>query len=68
MTDDEILAVWDSCPLPDGCGPQIIAFARAIAAAEREACARVCEELDRKDAWLAYAADCADAIRARGEA
>jgi hypothetical protein len=41
-------------------------FAALVAAAEREACADVCEDLGYKyhncDVW-----DCADAIRARGE-
>lgn len=39
-------------------------FAALVAAAEREACAKVCEE------WGAFnkiAAECAEAIRARGE-
>ncbi len=52
-------------------------FAALVAAAEREACARVCEELELKSAdgeWGTYVAgwsdgtdDCAAAIRARGE-
>ena len=40
-------------------------FAALVAAAEREACAKVCEE------WGAFnkiAAECAEAIRARGKA
>lgn len=44
-------------------------FAALVAAAEREACARVCEEhmktLDGP--WQIPALECADAIRARGE-
>ena len=36
-------------------------FAALVAAAEREACAKVCEETDAQD-WM----DCAAAIRARG--
>lgn len=56
-------------------------FARLVAAAEREACAKVCEQ--QKDAWVdgsdqfgqpcpakvkATPASCAAAIRARGQA
>ena len=46
-------------------------FAALIAAAEREACARVCEEADNeafdKTGCPAYGSECAAAIRARGE-
>ena len=38
-------------------------FAALVAAAEREACAKVCEELAER--FHAHAADCAAAIRAR---
>lgn len=46
-------------------------FAALVAAAEREACARVCEETTAS--WSQYlynegCVDCAKAIRARGEA
>ena len=37
-------------------------FAELVAAAEREACAKLCEEL----AWNANQFDCAETIRARG--
>ena len=37
-------------------------FAALVAAAEREACAKVCEDIGNT-----WALDCADAIRARGE-
>jgi len=45
-------------------------FAELVAAAEREACAKVCEETTA--AWTQYlynsgCVDCAEAIRARGE-
>jgi len=43
-------------------------FAALVAAAEREACARVCEQMDTSgdpvQGWLLY---CAAGIRARGE-
>ena len=48
-------------------------FATLVAAAEREVCAKVCEELDVIGVVVggepspAYGRDCAAAIRARGE-
>jgi hypothetical protein len=43
--------------------PSLERFAALVAAAEREACAKVC------DGWMhANGNDCAEAIRARGEA
>lgn len=52
-------------------------FAALVAAAEREACAKLCEELELKNAdgelgtyvagWSDGTDDCAAAIRARGE-
>jgi hypothetical protein len=39
-------------------------FAALVAAAEREACAKVCDEMDHNGVMIA--ADCAAAIRARG--
>jgi len=54
---------------------QLEAFAALVAAAEREACAKVCEELPAPDIysdtdksmWEVTCMDCGDAIRARGE-
>ena len=51
-------------------------FAELVAAAEREACAKVCDDLPlppdvaRSDAsiWEVATLDCAEAIRARGQA
>jgi len=45
---------------------QMEKFAALIAAAEREACAKVCVNLDLYDPRIT-AYDCAAAIRARGE-
>ena len=42
---------------------QLERFAELVAAAEREACAKVCDELK----WSFSPFDCAAAIRARGE-
>jgi hypothetical protein len=53
--------------------PFIERFAALVAAAEREACARLCDELvernkaDAHVAWVLGNSQCADAIRARGE-
>lgn len=57
---------------------QMIEYALKAMAQEREACAKVCEELDKKNSeaeWGHYLAgwsdgteDCAAAIRARGQA
>jgi len=49
----------------------VVRFAALVAAAEREACAKVCEETTA--AWTQYlynegCIDCAKAIRARGDA
>ncbi len=41
---------------------RIESLVRSAAAAEREACAKVCDDIGGADAW-----DCAAAIRARGE-
>ena len=39
-----------------------------VTAAEREACAKVCDELSDKHTWEGcYADECAQAIRARGQ-
>ena len=43
-------------------------FAHLVAAAEREACAKVCDERADADGWEGYYANqCAAAIRARGQ-
>ena len=43
------------------------AFAKLVAEAEREACAKICDELSKKHSWEGcYANECAEAIRARG--
>ena len=44
-------------------------FTALVAAAEREACAKVCDDIDAENDGLDMLATvCADAIRARGEA
>jgi hypothetical protein len=65
----------------DGCPPnqicdycQVVAPVKAMILAEREACAKVCDDLlvpvhislDNESLWEAATLDCADAIRNRG--
>jgi len=90
MTQDEIIEMaskaglaFDSDEYPEiwqtymNVGKQEIkAFAKLIAAKEREACAKVCDELPAPDIysdtdvsmWDVTCMDCATAIRARGQA
>jgi len=82
MTDEEILATADACGMMlFGLGLDkakfefcILAFAKLVAAKaaakEREACAKVCEQIDIAAFGGERPApnDCAAAIRARGEA
>jgi hypothetical protein len=42
-------------------------FANLVAAAEREACAKLCDELRDEDGFEPYGTECAAAIRAKGE-
>lgn len=45
----------------------VIQFAKLVAEREREACAKVCDELSAKHTWEGcYANECVEAIRARG--
>ena len=48
--------------------PEFLAkFATLVASAEREACAKVCNEIATEDGWEGgYAYRCVEAIRARG--
>ena len=49
----------------EAAGEALERFAALVAAAEREACAKVCDERERSN--LYGIKECADAIRARGE-
>ena len=68
MTRDDIIRMareaeaWDQID-HDGIAA-LERFAALVAAAEREACARVCDGMDHNGVMIA--ADCATAIRARG--
>ena len=46
----------------------LVNFAALVASAEREACAKVCDEIATEDGWEGgYAYRCVEAIRARGQ-
>ena len=71
MTRDDIIRMareafaCNHCPLPVS-EERIERFAQLVAAAEREACAKVCETVNWYDS-KAWASDIANAIRARGQ-
>jgi len=77
MNRDDIIRMAVECHLavPETRGGIYIEalerFAELVAAAEREACAKVCEDISAdiplKDTGGWYAIDCADVIRARGD-
>ena len=65
MTKDEVAELIEAMPQgldPDDFILKLINWAVDI---EREACAKVCDEMDHDGVMIA--ADCAKAIRARGE-
>lgn len=59
------------CHLHTGGMGSLTYFAKLVAAAEREACAKVCDAVQKKNeddgAWMWEARNCAAAIRARGQ-
>lgn len=73
MTQEEVAILWKDANGWDVRGykntlEDLERFARLVAAKEREACAKVCDELSDKHTWEGcYANECAGAIRARGE-
>jgi hypothetical protein len=72
----EIGSVTNAIYAPTSCETELERFAALVVAAEREACAKVCEELPAPDIysdtdksmWDVTCMDCASAIRARGQA
>jgi hypothetical protein len=66
MTQDDIIAmaeeVYGKCEWPEAALMRLEAFAELVAAHEREACAKVCEE-----PWMGHPKEIARAIRARGQ-
>ena len=75
MTQDEIIRMAREAGLSirghydeNGSTPQELErFAALVAAHEREACAKVCEEVDKHFDYTIAARQCAAEIRARGE-
>ncbi len=83
MTQDEIIEMLRASCDKDKVDPEqngfwvivteeLVRFANSVAQHEREACAKVCETFDQREAFndedMAVADACADAIRARGQA
>ncbi len=74
MTRDDIIRMADEAW--DDCGPLWLTreqlflgrFAALVAAAEREACAKVCDYVHELEVLANPAEKCASAIRARGRA
>ena len=70
MTQDEIDTMWQQAmrqSIEDGEMFTRYHFAKLIAAKEREACAKICDSFQARDVGM-QPAECAGAIRARGEA
>jgi hypothetical protein len=63
---------WDIHSCSPTCNRYACVATREAVLAEREACAKVCETFDQREAFndedMAVADACADAIRARGQA
>ena len=78
MTQDEIIAMLRASCDKDKVDPEqngfwiihtdeLEAFAKLVAQHEREACAKLCDEIATEDGWEgSYAYRCVEAIRARG--
>ena len=76
MTQDEIIKLMQQACDPDKkpawhngfwtiTKEELLRFAALVAAAEREACAKVCDERERANLYGVY--ECANEIRNRGE-
>ncbi len=80
MTQDEIIEMLRASCDKDKVDPEqngfwvivteeLERFAKLVAQQEREACAKVCDEIATEDGWEgSYAYRCVEAIRARGQA
>jgi hypothetical protein len=76
MTQDEIIkmakqAGFEGCAELTWenviCTEELVAFAKLVAQHEREACAKMCDAFQARDVGM-QPAECAGAIRARGQA
>jgi uncharacterized protein involved in tolerance to divalent cations len=76
MTQDEIIEMARQAEFVnlDLCSSELERFAKLVAQHEREACARICDDINAKYKWPDDVAErvasqwCADSIRARGQA
>ena len=70
MTNEDIIRMAREAHLVmyDYDHPSLERFAALVAAAEREACAKVCDEFAARDKLSNYYAVAANAIRSRGQA
>ena len=80
MTQDEIIEMAEQCGLPEfenneSQADNLVRFFHMARAAEREACAKVCDSLEEQcekllvpDEKWPTPSDCANIIRARGQA
>ena len=70
MTHDEIIAMAREVGLAYGSDANVLqsvkAFAKLVAAHERELCAKMCDELYAEDETVSIG-ECVNAIRARGQ-
>ena len=74
MTEDDIVRMADQSEIDpyDMCEDhrigvhRLMAFAALVAAAEREACGKLLDEMSAQDKWSNYYKVAARAIRARG--
>jgi hypothetical protein len=69
MTQDEIIEMARQAEFVnlDLCSSELERFAKLVAEHEREACAKVCDAFQARDVGM-QPAECAGAIRARGQA
>jgi hypothetical protein len=68
MTRDDIISMAQEAEASFETAESMFKFAALVAAAEREACAKLCEDIDAEyDGEDVLATWCAAAIRARGE-
>ena len=72
MNDEQIFELAEKCAFQDDFGywnfkdEGLLDFVFLVQNAEREACAKLCENMERNGAWITKE-EAAAAIRARGE-
>jgi len=76
MNDEQIAKLYDQALVIENNGDYVageldpVKFAKLVAQHEREACAKICEDMDSISDYYTLRVEliCAQAIRARGEA